>query len=148
MGVVFQDYDNDGRPDVVVTELPHQLQAVFHNDGHEVFSDQSLPTGLGVLSGVTSGWGVGLEKTSTMMAGKTCSSRKVTSWTTWKNWDSSLHYLEPPLLALNRHGRFEQANAGSATPVSRGAARRSATSIMMAGSTWSRPFSVAIRSCS
>jgi hypothetical protein len=34
-----------------------------------------------------------------------------------------LHYLEPPLLALNHNGRFELADAGSAAPISgRGAA--------------------------
>ena len=33
MGTVFQDYDNDGRPDIIVTVLPRQLYSVFHNDG-------------------------------------------------------------------------------------------------------------------
>jgi hypothetical protein len=37
--------------------------------------------------------------------------------------DSSLQYLEPPLLALNHKGRFERAEVGSTTPVAgRGAA--------------------------
>src|SRR6202051_3424136 len=61
MGVVFQDYDNDGRPDVIVTTLPRQTYAVFHNDGNGSFSDRGLQTGITMLSGVTSGWGVGLE---------------------------------------------------------------------------------------
>jgi len=42
MGIVFQDYDNDGRPDVVVTELPRELYAVYHNDGDGSFSYRSL----------------------------------------------------------------------------------------------------------
>jgi len=33
MGTVFQDYDNDGRPHIIVTVLPRQLYSVFHNDG-------------------------------------------------------------------------------------------------------------------
>jgi len=38
-------------------------------------------------------------------------------------YDSSLRYREPPLVALNRSGRFERADAGSDTPVAgRGAA--------------------------
>ena len=61
MGVVFQDYDNDGLPDVIVTTLPRQTYAVFHNDGHGSFSDRGLQTGVTMLSGVTAGWGVGLE---------------------------------------------------------------------------------------
>jgi hypothetical protein len=122
MGVVFQDYDNDGLPDIIVTELPHQLHIVFHNDGHGVFSDQSTEAGFGLLSGATSGWGVGLEDFDN---------------DGWKDvfitqshvidnvemFDSSLHYLEPPLLAMNKHGHFERADAGSDTPVAaRGAA--------------------------
>src|SRR5216684_4508537 len=61
MGVVFQDYDNDGWPDVIVTELPRELYGVYHNDGNSTFSYGSLATGLGVLSSGSSGWGVGLE---------------------------------------------------------------------------------------
>jgi enediyne biosynthesis protein E4 len=122
MGVAFQDYDNDGRPDLIVTELPHQLQTIFHNDGHDAFSDESLQTGFGVLSGLTSGWGVGMEdfdndgwKDVFIAQGHVMDNVE--------KLDSSLHYLEPPLLALNRGGRFERANAGSATPVAgRGAA--------------------------
>src|ERR1700733_12871675 len=122
MGVVFQDYDNDGRPDIVVTELPHQLQTVFHNEGHGVFSDQSLQTGLGVLSGSTSGWGVGLEDFDNdgwkdLFISQSHVMENV------EKLDTSLHYLEPPLLALNHNGRFELADAGSAAPISgRGAA--------------------------
>jgi enediyne biosynthesis protein E4 len=122
MGVVFQDYDNDGRPDIVVTELPHQLQTVFHNEGHGMFSDQSLETGLGTLSGATSGWGVGLEdfdndgwKDLFIVQGHVMDNVE--------KLDSSLRYLEPPLLALNRNGRFERAEAGGTTPIAgRGAA--------------------------
>jgi hypothetical protein len=37
--------------------------------------------------------------------------------------DSTLHYLQPPLLARNQKGHFERANAGSKTPIAaRGAA--------------------------
>jgi enediyne biosynthesis protein E4 len=122
MGVVFQDYDNDGLPDVVVTQLPHQLQTVFHNDGHGAFSDQSLQVGLGVLSGLTSGWGVGLEdfdndgwKDLFIVQGHVMDNVE--------HLDSSLHYLEPPLLALNHSGRFALADAGSTSPTAgRGAA--------------------------
>jgi len=112
MGVVFQDYDNDGRPDVIVTTLPRQTYAVFHNDSKGSFSDRGLQTGLTMLSGVTSGWGVGLEdfdndgqKDLFVAQGHVLDNvEKI---------DPSLHYLEPALLALNHSGRFEPANPGT-----------------------------------
>ena len=122
MGVVFQDYDNDGRPDVIVTTLPRQTYAVFHNDGNGSFSDQGLQTGVRMLSGVTSGWGVGLEdfdndghKDLFVIQGHVLDNvEKI---------DPSLHHLEPPLLAMNKNGRFERADAGSEALISgRGAA--------------------------
>src|SRR6202163_1135512 len=122
MGVVFQDYDNDGRPDVIVTTLPRQTYAVFHNDGKGSFSDRGLLTGLTMLSGVTSGWGVGLEdfdndgqKDLFVTQGHVLDNvEKI---------DPSLHYLEPTFLALNHNGRFERVDPGSDALVSaRGAA--------------------------
>ncbi|PYV78043.1 MAG: RNA-binding protein [Acidobacteria bacterium] len=122
MGVVFQDYDNDGQPDIIVTELPHQLQTVFHNDGHGMFSDQSLQTGFGVLSGTTSGWGVGLEDFDDD-GSKDVFIAQSHVMDNVEKLDPSLQYLEPPLLALNHNGRFERADVGSAIPVAgRGAA--------------------------
>ncbi|HEY4054143.1 MAG TPA: CRTAC1 family protein [Terriglobales bacterium] len=122
MGVVFQDYDNDGQPDIIVTELPHQLQTVFHNDGHGIFSDRSLQTGFGVLSGRTSGWGVGLEDFDND-GSKDLFIAQSHVMDNVEKLDPSLQYLEPPLLALNHNGRFERADVGSTTPVAgRGAA--------------------------
>jgi enediyne biosynthesis protein E4 len=114
MGVVFQDYDNDGLPDVIVTTLPRQTYAVFHNDGHGSFSDRGLQTGITMLSGVTAGWGVGLEdfdndgqKDLFVAQGHVLDNvEKI---------DPSLHYLEPMLLALNRANRFEPADPGTHT---------------------------------
>ncbi|MGD0570751.1 MAG: CRTAC1 family protein [Candidatus Sulfotelmatobacter sp.] len=122
MGVVFQDYDNDGKPDVIVTTLPRQTYAVFHNDGKGSFSDRGLQTGVTMLSGVTSGWGVGLEdfdndgqKDLFITQGHVLDNvEKI---------DPSLHYLEPTLLALNHDGRFEQVDSGSSALLAgRGAA--------------------------
>ena len=122
MGVVFQDYDNDGRPDVIVTTLPRQTYAVFHNDGNGAFTDRGLQTGVTALSGTTSGWGVGLEdfdndgqKDLFVTQGHVLDNVE--------NIDPSLHYLEPTLLALNRDGRFEHADPGTDAQVAgRGAA--------------------------
>jgi len=122
MGVVFQDYDNDGLPDLLVTQLPRDPYVVFHNDGKGLFSAQELEAGFGVLSAGSSGWGVGLEdfdndgwKDAFVVQGHVFDNVEF--------YDSSLRYKEPPLLALNRKGRFERGNAGSDLPVAgRGAA--------------------------
>jgi hypothetical protein len=122
MGVVFQDYDNDGRPDVIVTELPREIYGVYHNDGDGSFSYRSLETGLGVLSSGSSGWGVGLEdfdndgwKDLFVAQGHVLDNVE--------HIDPSLHYLELPLLAMNHNGKFERTDSGSTIPVAaRGAA--------------------------
>jgi len=122
MGVVFQDYDNDGRPDVIVTELPREIYGVYHNDGNGSFTYRSLETGLGALSSGSSGWGVGLEdfdndgwKDLFVAQGHVLDNvEKI---------DPSLHYLEQPLVAMNHNGRFERVESGSTVPVAaRGAA--------------------------
>jgi hypothetical protein len=122
MGVVFQDYDNDGLPDLIVTQLPHEPYIVFHNDGKGSFSAQELETGFGALSGNVSGWGVDLEdfdndgwKDVFIVQGHV--------FDNVQTYDSSLSYREPPLFALNRKGHFEKGDAGSNLPVAgRGAA--------------------------
>jgi hypothetical protein len=122
MGVVFQDYDNDGRPDVVVTELPREIYGVYHNEGSGSFEYASLETGLGMLSSGSSGWGVGLEdfdndglKDLFIAQGHVLDNVE--------QIDPSLHYRETPLLALNRNHRFERVDSGVSTPLAgRGAA--------------------------
>jgi hypothetical protein len=122
MGVVFQDYDNDGRPDIIVTELPREIYGVYHNEGGGSFSYRSLETGLGMLSSGSSGWGVGLEdfdndgwKDLFVAQGHVLDNVE--------QIDPSLRYREMPLLAMNQHGRFQGADSGTSSPlVGRGAA--------------------------
>ena len=122
MGVDFRDYDNDGRPDIVVTNLARQIYAVYHNDGNGSFSYRSLETGLGVLSAPSSGWGMRLEDFNND-GWKDLFVAQGHVMDNVEHIDPSLHYLEPPLLAVNHSGRFERADAGIHTPVAgRGAA--------------------------
>ncbi len=122
MGVDFRDYDNDGRPDIVVTDLARQNYAVFHNEGHGSFSSQCLQTGIAALTGNSSGWGMRLEdfdndgwKDLFVAQGHVMDNVE--------QIDPAVHYLEPPMLALNREGRFERADSGTSVPVAgRGAA--------------------------
>jgi hypothetical protein len=122
MGVEFRDYDNDGQPDIIVTNLAKQTYALYHNDGNGAFSYRSLQTGLGTLTSGSSGWGIGLVdfdndgwKDLFVAQGHVMDNVE--------QIDASLHYLEPPLLALNHQGRFEKANSGVTQAVAgRGAA--------------------------
>lgn len=122
MGTVFQDYDNDGRPDVIVTVLPRELYSLYHNDGGGSFTYQSLETGLGSLTSGSSGWGVGLEDFDND-GWKDLFVAQSHVLDNVQQIDASLRYKELPLLALNHDGRFERADSGVTTPIAaRGAA--------------------------
>ncbi len=116
MGTVFQDYDNDGRPDILVTVLPREVYALFHNDGNGLFSYRSLQAGLGLLSAASSGWGVGLEDFNND-GWKDIFVAQSHVLDNVETIDHMLHYKETPLLALNKDGRFERADSGVATPI-------------------------------
>jgi len=122
MGVDFRDYDNDGKPDIVVTNLARQVYAVYHNDGNGSFSYRSLAAGLGTLSAGSSGWGMRLEDFNND-GWKDLFVAQSHVMDNVEQVDASLHYLEPPLLALNHAGRFERADSGFSQAVAgRGAA--------------------------
>ena len=122
MGVVFQDYDNDGRPDVLVTVLPRELYSLYHNDGDGSFSYKSLEAGLGARTSGSSGWGVGFEDFDND-AWKDLFVAQSHVLDNVEKIDASLSYKELPLLALNHQGRFERADSGVTTPLAaRGAA--------------------------
>jgi len=116
MGAVFQDYDNDGRPDVLVTVLPREIYSLYHNEGGGTFNYASLEAGLGGLTSMSSGWGVGLEdfdndgwKDLFVAQGHVLDNVQ--------DIDASLRYKELPLLALNHKGRFERADSGVTKPL-------------------------------
>jgi hypothetical protein len=111
MGTVFQDYDNDGRPDVLVTVLPREIYSLYHNEGGGNFNYASLEAGLGALTSLSSGWGVGLEdfdndgwKDLFVAQGHVLDNVQ--------DIDASLRYKELPLLALNHKGHFERGDSG------------------------------------
>jgi hypothetical protein len=60
MGVDFADYNNDGWPDIVVTDLANQRYALYQNNGDGTFTYVSTPSGLGSMSLTHSGWSVRL----------------------------------------------------------------------------------------
>jgi enediyne biosynthesis protein E4 len=56
MGVDFADYENDGWPDLVVTDLARQVYALYHNNRDGTFDYASLTQGLANISQLHSGW--------------------------------------------------------------------------------------------
>ena len=58
MGVDFADYNNDGLPDLVITDLANQMYALYRNNGDGTFAYESYPSGLGRMTMTHSGWGV------------------------------------------------------------------------------------------
>lgn len=56
MGTDFQDYDNDGFPDVFLTALSGETFPLFRNDGRGGFVETTQPAGLARLSARSSGW--------------------------------------------------------------------------------------------
>ena len=60
MGTDFRDIDNTGRPSIAITALAGETFPLFRNQGHGSFADAGLPSRLGLLSRIYSGWGIGL----------------------------------------------------------------------------------------
>src|SRR5437879_13882476 len=56
MGVDFADYNNDGKPDLVVTDLANQMYALYRNNGDGTFTydrSEERRVGKGVGFGVS-----------------------------------------------------------------------------------------------
>ncbi|HEV2473419.1 MAG TPA: VCBS repeat-containing protein, partial [Chthonomonadales bacterium] len=50
MGVDWGDYDNDGRFDLLVANFAGQPKSLYHNEGHNYFSNVSYASGIGAAS--------------------------------------------------------------------------------------------------
>lgn len=120
MGVAFDDYDNDGKPDIAVTNLALEKYALFRNEGGGAFRYASATSGLAGVSARSSGWGVkfadfdndGWKDLFVAQSHVLDNVEKI---------HSGLRYLEPMALYRNRSGKFEREDLG--VPVAaRGAA--------------------------
>jgi hypothetical protein len=115
MGVDCADYDNDGRPDVVVTDLANQSYALFRNSGDGTFSYETQASGLGRITLLRSGWGVRFVdydndgwKDLFVGQGHVLDTIELTS--------PHLRYREAPLLVRNENGRFRDVSAEAGEP--------------------------------
>ena len=58
MGCDFEDFDDDGRPDIFVSDLVRDVFTLFINQGKGFFVDRTFPSGVGSASMAHSGWSV------------------------------------------------------------------------------------------
>jgi len=112
MGVDFSDYDNDGRPDIFVTDLSNERYRLFRHNGDGTFRDVSNTTGIAGISLPYSGWSTRFLdfdndgwKDIFVAQGHVMDTIEKTA--------SNLRYLQPPLLLRNESGRFVRADAGA-----------------------------------
>lgn len=107
MGAAFADYDNDGLPDILVTNLAQEKWALYRNDGSGYFSYASAVTGLAALVARSSGWGVGLQDFDND-GWKDVFAAQSHVLDNVERIDPSLVYLERPGLYRNATGKFER----------------------------------------
>ena len=104
MGVDFEDYNNDGWPDIIVTDLAKQRYALYANVKDGTFDYSTPATGLGAISFLHSGWGVRFLdydndgwKDLLIVQSHVMDTIEVT--------EPNLRYREPPLLLRNEQGK-------------------------------------------
>jgi hypothetical protein len=116
MGVDFADYDNDGRPDLVLTDLAVEIWPLYHNEGRGVFSYASSSSGLASLSSRHAGWGVGWRDFNND-GWKDLFAARGHVLDTIERERPGITYKETPFLALNTGGMLRQVDLAGAEPV-------------------------------
>ena len=112
MGVAFGDFNNDGLPDLVITDLARQKYALYQNNGDGSFAYASYTSGLAAITATHSGWGITFldydnDGWKDLMVAQShdLDNIELTS--------PSLHYREPLLLLRNSGKGFVDVSAAS-----------------------------------
>ena len=114
MGVAFEDYDNDGWPDIFIGDLANQKYALFRNV-KGAFQYVSNTTGVAQMTMAHSGWGTGLidydnDGWKDLFVAQSHVMDNIAYF------QGNVRYLEPLLLLRNVRGRFEDVSAQSGQP--------------------------------
>jgi hypothetical protein len=104
MGADFEDFNNDGWPDIVITDLAEQRYALYTNLKDGTFDYSTATTGLGAISLLHSGWGVRFLdydndgwKDLLVVQSHVMDTIQINK--------PNLRYREPPLLLPNEQGK-------------------------------------------
>lgn len=126
MGVDFEDYDNDGMPDIVATTLAKELYALYRSEGPGSYAYVTRQSSLAEITARMSGWGAKFvdfdhDGWKDFFAAQSHVLDNVDTL------EPGIAYRQPPLLAINERGRFvdvsERAGPAFQVPVAgRGAA--------------------------
>jgi hypothetical protein len=113
MGIDFQDYNNDGWPDVIITDLANQRYALYSNLKDGSFDYVTSATGLGAITLLHSGWGARFFDYDND-GWKDLLIAQAHVMDTIQTNEPNLHYREPPVLLRNEKGRrFVDVSASS-----------------------------------
>ena len=112
MGVDFADYNNDGFPDLIITDLANQRYALYLNSHDSTFSYASFISGVARATMTHSGWGVRFLdydndgwKDLLIAQGHDLDTVELSY--------PNLHYREPMLLLRNTGKEFVDVSAAS-----------------------------------
>ncbi len=105
MGVDFADYNNDGWPDLVITDLALQQYALYENAGDGTFNSSVLSSGFGSMTMFHSGWSVRFLDYDND-GWKDLLIAQGHDLDTIEKSNPSLHYKEPMMLVRNTGKRF------------------------------------------
>jgi hypothetical protein len=112
MGVAFEDFNNDGLPDLIIDDLANQMYSVYTNSGDGTFTYATKSSGIGRMSMLHSGWGLALLdydndgwKDLLVAQGHDLDTIELTN--------PQLRYREPMLLARNTGHGFVDVSAES-----------------------------------
>ena len=111
MGADFSDYDNDGLPDIFVTDLSNQRYMLFRNNGDGSFRDVTNQSGLGSATLMFSGWSTRFFDYDND-GWKDLFVAQSHVMDTIEKTAGNLKYLEPPLLLRNVSAHFSRVDAG------------------------------------
>ena len=103
MGAAFDDLDDDGRPDLVVTTLSQERYALFYNAGGGAFDYSTGRSGLGAGTQLFSGWGIAVFDAD-LDGSKEIFFANGHVMDNIEQSQPHLRYLQPPLL-FRREGR-------------------------------------------
>ena len=113
MGVDFQDYDNDGWPDLVLTNLANQKYALYRNNHDGSFTYATYAAGFAPMTLLHSGWGIHFLDYDNDGLKDLLIAQGHDLDTVELNYPQ-LHYKEPLLLARNMgSGKFVDVSAQS-----------------------------------